>query len=235
MRTFFLCLIAVASVAAGGAAVNGARSAATASQTVTISKTGYKPTAVSIAAGDAVLFNNTDTVAHTVTFKQTTGFKCNAAVPLVLAASGSASCTFSTAGKFNFSDPVNKGKSFRGTITVAPPPAASLGATPAAVVFGGKVTLAGALVDKQSGVSVQILAVQCGQSTATSLTTLKSTTGGAFSYVVQPLRQTAFTARVKTSNSVPATVGVSPRLRLGKIARHKYTLRVFAEIGRAHV
>jgi plastocyanin len=230
MRKLLLGLIAVASLAAAGVAVNGARSAATSSQTVTISKTGYKPTSVSIAAGDAVVFSNSDTVAHTVTFKQATGFHCDAVVPLVIAPSNSASCTFVSSGRFNFSDPLNKGKNFHGTITVAPPPTATIGANPRAVVFGNKTTLAGALVDKQSGVSIQILETQCGTSNSTTLTTLKSTTGGAFTYQAQPLRQTAYTARVKSSDSLAAIVKVTPRLRLGKVARHKYAVHVFAGV-----
>src|SRR4051794_19969577 len=98
MRKLLLVLLAVAVLAAVGAAADRARPAAAASQTITISKTGYKPTAVSIFTGDTVVFANSDTVAHTVIFKPTTGVKCPAS-PLVVPAGQSATCTFSSAGK----------------------------------------------------------------------------------------------------------------------------------------
>lgn len=228
MRKALVVLLGAASLAAAGAVVEGARPAASSTKTVTISKTGYNPTSVSITVGDTVVFTNSDTVAHTVIFKQATGFHCNMVVPLVLAASKSASCTFTSTGRFNFSDPVNKGKNFRGTITVTAGPAANLAAAPKAVVFGGKTTLTGALASKQAGVTVQILQAQCGTSTSSMLTSLKSGTGGAFTYTAQPLRQTSYTARVKNSDSTAVLVKVLPRLRFGKVARHKYAVHVFA-------
>jgi len=112
--------------------------------------------------------------------------------------------------------------------SLAAVPAASLGATPKAVVFGNKTTLAGALGDKQAGVSVQILETQCGSSQSITLTTVKSGTGGIFGYQAQPLRQTAYTARVKNSDSTAAIFKVMPRLRLGRVARHTYAVHLFA-------
>ena len=52
-------------------------------------------------------------------------------------------------------------------------------------------TLAGTLADKQVGESLQVFALQRGATNATALATIKSTTGGAFTYSAQPLRQTA--------------------------------------------
>jgi plastocyanin len=228
MRKLLLVLIAVTSLAAAGAAVDRARPAAAASQTVTITKTGYKPTSVSIAVGDAVVFANSDTVAHTVVFKTATGFQCDTVLPVAIQPGKSASCTFTTAGRYTFSDLTNKGKNFRGSVTVAASPTSTLTARPNAVVFGGKVTIAGTLADKQSGESVQVLGLQCGTTSATALATIKSTTGGAFSYSAQPLRQTAYSVRVKNASSSSANVRVMPSLRLGKVARHRYALRISA-------
>lgn len=228
MRKLLLALIAVASLAAAGAAVNGARSAATSSQTVTISKTGYKPTAVSNFVGDTVVFSNSDTAGHTVVFKQPTGFHCTAVTPLVLPAGQSASCTFTTAGKYDFSDLTGKGKNFRGAVTVSPNPTSSLSITPRTVAYGAKVTLAGTLTDKQSGESLQVMALQCGTTTSTALATIKSTTGGAFTYQAQPLRATTYSVRVKNSDSSTVDARVLPRLRLGKVGRHQYAVHVSA-------
>jgi len=228
MRKLFLAVSVVALLAAAGAAVDWARPAAAASQTVTITKTGYKPTSVSIFVGDSVVFANGDTAPHTVVFKQVTGFHCDTVAPLVLQPGKSASCTFSTAGKFTFSDLTSKGKNFRGAVTVGVNPTASLGLRPGAVVFGGKVTVSGTLTDKQSGESLQVIALQCGASSSTAVATIKSTTGGAFSYQAQPLRDTTYSVRVKNSDSSTVAARVLPLLRLGKVARHRYTLHVSA-------
>jgi plastocyanin len=227
MRKLLLFLLAVASLAAAGAAADFARPAATSTQTVTISKTGYKPTAVSIFTGEAVTFANTDTASHTVTFKTTTGVKCPA-LPLVVAAGQSASCTFSTAGKFNFSDATGKGKNFRGTVTVATPLATSLAVTPKTLAYGRKVALAGALASKLSGQTLQVIALQCGAKGPTKLANVTTTTGGAFTYQTQPLKGTAYSVQNKGVSSTSVSVSVLPRLRLGKVAKHKYSLHVSA-------
>jgi plastocyanin len=228
MRKLLLVLIAVASLAAAGAAVDRARPAAAGSQTVTISKTGYTPTSVSIIVGDTVVFANSDTAAHTVVFKTATGFHCDSVLPVAIQPGKSASCIFTTAGKYTFSDLTGKGKNFRGSVTVGQSATSSLTAHPNAVVFGGKATIAGTLADKQSGESVQVLGLQCGATNATALATIKSTTGGAFTYSAQPLRQTAYSVRVKNGSSSAATVRVAPSLRLGGVARHSFALHVSA-------
>jgi plastocyanin len=228
MRKVLLLLLAAASLAVAGAAADRARTAAAATQTVTISKTGYKPTAVSITVGDSVLFSNTDTVAHTVTFKAATGLQCGTNGVLTVQAGQSASCTFSTAGKFSFSDPTNKGKQFRGTVTVAPPFVTGFAATPKAVVFGGKLTLAGALASQQSGQSVQLVAQQCGATAPTTLATVTTTTAGAFRYQTQPLKQTAYSVKLRNSASSVVTATVLPRLQLSKVGRHRYRVKVSA-------
>jgi plastocyanin len=229
MRKLLLVLIAVTSLAAAGAAVDRARPAAAATQTVTISKTGYNPTSASIFVGDTVLFSNSDTVAHTVVFKTATGFHCDTVVPIAIQPGKSASCTFTTAGKYAFSDLTNKGKNFHGTIDVSLNPTSSIGVRPGAVIYGGKATLAGTLTDKQSGESLQVLALQCGSTSSTAVATITSTTGGAFTYQAQPLRQTAYSVRVKNASSSAATVRVAPRLRLGRVARHRYAVHISAD------
>jgi plastocyanin len=228
MRKLLLLLLAVASLAAAGGAVDLARPANTASTTVRITNTGYKPTSVSITVGDTVVFTNSDTVAHTVRFNTTTGIHCSRAIPLVLQPGQSASCTFQSTGKFNFSDPAQKGKAWRGTVTVARAPLVSLAVTPKVVVYGRKVSLSGALATQQAGESLQLLAQPCGEAAPTPLATVTTTTGGAFSYQAQPLKNTVYTVKFKNFTSSTATVKVRPRLRVGKIAPHRYSLRVFA-------
>jgi plastocyanin len=227
MRKLFLLLLAAGLLAAAGAAAATARTASTAATTITITKNGYKPTSVSITVGDTVVFANDDTASHTVDFKSTTGMHCSVAVPLVIAAGQSASCTFSSTGNFRFSDATGKGKNFRGTITVGKPLVSSLTVTPKAVVYGGKSTLAGKLASGLAGQSVQVSEQACGATSSTPLTTVTTTTGGAFTFQAQPLKRTAYTLKNKNLTTT-AAVGVKPRLRLSKVRSHRYRLRVFA-------
>jgi plastocyanin len=221
MRKVLVPLLAVVSLVVAGAA------AGKTTTTVTITKTGYKPTAVSIVVGDAVVFKNTDTVAHTVNFNATTGVSCSAAVPLVIAAGQSASCTFSSAGKFRFSDPANNKKAFRGTITVSPSLVSSLKATPKTVVYGAKSTLDGKLASGQSGQSVQIRQQMCGETKSTTVATVTTTAAGAFSYQAQPVKKTTYTLSNKGATA-SIGVGVAPKLHLKKVGRHRYSVKVSA-------
>jgi len=218
-----LMLITIASLAIAGAA--DAKTVA-----VTITQNGYVPKAVTIAAGDTVQFTNSDTLAHQIVFKTTTGVACVPS-PLVLQPTQSGTCTFQTTGKFAYSDPNVKGNTFRGTVTVSGAPAAdtlTLAVEPQLVVYDGKVTLAGTLSNLKVGENVEVLAEPCGQSAATKVSTVQTTTGGAFTAVVQPLQNTVYTVKVKSTTSPTVAVKVRPRLRLRKLAPHRYSLRVFA-------
>jgi plastocyanin len=221
MRKLLVPLVAVAALATAGAAPGAA------TKTVTISKTGYTPTAVSIATGDTVVFKNSDTVAHTVDFNSTAGVHCTVAVPLAIAAGASASCTFSNVGKYRFSDPASNKKSFRGTVTVTAPLVSSLTVAPKTVVYGNKSKLAGKLASGQSGQAVQIHALPCGDTKSTLVATVTTAAGGAFSYEAQPLKKTAYTLSNK-GLTAGASVGVEPSLVLRKTGRHHYTLSVAA-------
>ena len=223
LHVFAGASLAVASLAAGSAI-----SAAAASKTVKITKSGYSPTTVSIVTGDAVVFANGDTVTHTVDFKPTTGIQCGSPLPLVVSAGQSASCTFSSAGTVRLTDPANKGKSFHGTVSVAPPPDVSLAVTPKSIVYGGKVTLSGKLVSQQSGQSLQVMAQACGASSATKLGNVTTGTGGAYTTTAAPLKQTSYTVKSKSSTSLAAAVGVQPLLKLRKVARHRFALKISA-------
>ena len=139
----------------------------------------------------------------------------------------SASCTFSSAGKFKFSDPASNKKAFKGTITVTPPLVSSLTATPKSVVYGHTSTLAGKLASGQSGQSVQIGHRGGLRPTSTVVATVTTTAGGAFSYPAQPTDNTSYTLSSKGATS-SVSVGVKPRLQLGKIGAHRYKLQVFA-------
>ncbi len=224
MRKLLLLLAAAAMLAITGAAV------ATAS-TVTITKNGYVPNALTIAQGGTVQFTNSDAVARQVTFKSTAGVTCTPN-PLVLQPGANGSCTFQNGGSYTYSDPNAKGKTFRGSITVTAAPAApesiSLTAKPLPTIYRVTVTLSGILSTQKTGENVDVLAQQCGARTATKIGMVQTTTGGAYTSTAQPLRNTAYTTKAKNVTSSAVTVRVRPRLRLVKVAPRRYSLRVFA-------
>lgn len=220
--------IMIAAVMVMSLVIVGAAGASTVS--VSITKNGYVPKAVTITVGDTVQFANSDTVAHQVLFKTMTGVTC-APNPLVLQPTQTGTCTFSSPGSFTYSDPNVKGNPFRGTVTVTgqvPAETLTLSAKRQTVVYGGKVTLTGTLSNQMVGENVDVLATACGQTAATKVTTVQTATGGAYTAVVQPLKNTVYTVKVKNTSSQAVTVKVRPRLRLGKVAAHRYSMRVFA-------
>jgi plastocyanin len=223
MRRFLITAAALLALVFVGAA--GATTV-----TVSITKNGYVPNAVTIAVGDTVRFTNNDTLVHQVTFKSTAGVTC-APNPLVIQPGQSGTCTFASPGTFTYSDPNVKGNTFRGTLTVtgqAPAETLTLTAKPRTLVYGGKVTLTGILSNQKVGENVDVLATGCGQTAATKTTTVQTTTGGAYTAIVAPLTNTSYTVKVKNTSSQAVTVKVRPRLRLGKVASHRYSLRVLA-------
>jgi plastocyanin len=221
-----LILLAVAFVSLAAAVAAGAKTV-----NVMITKNGYVPSSVTLASGDMIQFANSDTVAHQVELKPTTGVTC-APNPLVLQPAKSGSCTFRTAGKFTYTDPNVHGNKFRGSVTVTgAAETLTVAATPLIVVYGGKTTLSGAVSTQQVGENVDLLGTACGQTAAAKATTVATTTGGAFSALVQPLNTTAYTAMLRSTSSQAVSVKVRPRLRLGKVAVKRYSLRVSASQG----
>ena len=223
IRKLLITAMAVTSLVIAGAA--GAKTVS-----ISITKNGYVPNAITIVMGDTVRFTNSDTVAHQVLLKTTTGVTCTPN-PLVLQPTQTGVCTFASPGSFTYSDPNFKGNTFRGTVTVtgqAPAETLTLTAKPQTVVYGGKATLTGMLTNQKIGENVDVLATPCGQTAATKITTVQTTTGGAYTALAQPITNTMYTVKVKNTASQAVTVKVRPRVRLGKVAAHRYSLRVLA-------
>jgi plastocyanin len=195
---------------------------------VSITKTSFTPNPASATTADTVQFTNTDTVAHQVAFKPATGMACSPS-PFVLQAAQSGTCTFSAPGTFAYSDPT--APALQGSLTVTAPPAPetlSLFAQSDDVIYASKVTLTGERSSKKAGEDVAVLATPCGRSTATRAMTVQTTTGGEYSADLRTGRNTVYTVQAGTTKSTPVTVMVRPRLRLGRVAAHRYSLRVFA-------
>ena len=224
-----LALPALGTIAAVVAALAATAGAATV--TVSITKNGYVPKAVTIKQGDSVQFANSDSAPHQIAFRSMTGVTCSAN-PLVVQPGASASCTFGAAGSYSFSDPNVKGNTYRGTITVEAQGGGTVSiavtAQPQAVVYGGKVALTGVHSSQAAGETIDILAQPAGAASATKVATVQTTTGGAFTASVLPRKKTVYTAKSKNVTSRTLTVAVKPRLKLAKVARQKFTLRVTA-------
>jgi plastocyanin len=206
----------------------GAGSAAAKTVTVTITNNGYVPNSVAIGQGDTVQFTNSDTVAHQIAFRSTTGMTCSPS-PLVLQPATSGNCSFQTAGNYSYSDPNVKGNTFRGAITVTAAAASlTLAAKPVLLTYGSPTVLAGTLSSQQTGENVDVLAQQCGATVATKTATVQTTAGGAYTATDKQLMNAAYTTRSKAVTSAAVTVRVRPRLRLARVAPHRYSLRVTA-------
>ena len=221
MRKLLLLFAAVTMLA-----VTGAASAMTA--TVTITKAGYVPSSTTIAQGDSVQFVNSDTVVHQIVFKSNAGVTCTPN-PLVLQPTQTGTCTFQTGGSYTYSDPNAKGNTFKGSVTVtAAAESISVNAAPRLIAFGAHVTLSGVLSTHKTGENVDVLATPCGASAASKLLTVQTTANGAYSAVVQPLLNTSYTVKVRNTTSGAVAVSVRPKVRIGKVAPHRYSLRVSA-------
>jgi plastocyanin len=193
---------------------------------VDISKAGFVPANVSLQIGDTVTFTNKDTANH-----QAVCQTCPFTSP-VLKPNETFSYTFTKAGKFTYSDPLNKNK--KGTATVAAAPAVvSLAAAPSVVVYGGKTTLSGTVSTQPTGQKVDILAQVAGESAYKVITTVSTAAGGTFTYAVAPSKNTSYEARTKLAGvplitSSAVTVKVRPRVGLSRRSLHHFKVSVTA-------
>jgi plastocyanin len=202
------------------ALVAGPASAAT--QTITITASGFVPMNLTIKVGDTVSFTNADTAAHQVLFRATTGFTCTA-TPVVVQPTKTQSCTWTAAGSYPYSDPNQRDKGFRGTVTVDPVvpvvvPAVSLTASAEVVKYGAQVTLSGKTVPNAAVATVDILAQASGETAFTKVTSVAPTNGGNYTVAVTPEIATNYRAEFQNGTArvvSPVTaVAVRPAIRL---------------------
>ena len=214
MRRLLLLLLAAVALTAAAPAV-------TATVTVVISKAGIVPANVTVKQGDAVTWTNSDTVVHQIVVKN---YSCT----LTIQPGQQGSCTFTQSGKFNYSDPTQKGSKFNGSVTVqAAPASVTLRSSKTILIYGGSATLSGTVSSAKTGEHVAIVAQPCGQAAFSQLTGLSTTTGGAFSYVVMPTLNTNYQAKWKTATAM-VTVKVRPRVRLARLAAGRFSAKVTA-------
>ena len=213
VRKMTLVLAAVLALAALG-------SASAADRAVMITRAGFVPADVTIAAGDSVTWTNADTTVHRVVFDK---LPCN----LTIQPAASASCIFRAGGRFNYRDPSQRG-SFRGTVTVTGArTAVTLAASRQTATFAAPVTLSGVISSQQAGERVTVSAQECGKTTFTRLNDVTTTAGGNWTFAVKPTIKTVYRARWRTNDSPTVTVNVRPVLRLRRVGS-RFTVRLTA-------
>jgi plastocyanin len=218
------------------ALVAGPASAAT--QTITITKSGFVPMNLTIKVGDTIGFTNADVVVHEVLFKATTGFTCTA-TPLVVQPTKTQSCTWTVAGSYAYSDPNQRDRNFRGTVKVDPVapvvvPTVTLTASATVVKYGAEATLSGKVVPTAAGTMVDILAQATGETAYTKVASVATTNGGAYTVAVTPEIATSYRAEFANGTTrvvSPVTaISVSPAvglvLRSVKGGHANFTVRV---------
>jgi plastocyanin len=203
------------------AGLSAATASTAANQTITITAAGFAPREVTVAVGETVTWSNTDTKAHQVVVDRVS---CN----FTIQPASTATCTFRSAGQFNFRDPSQNGQAWRGRVTVrAAPAGVTITARPAVVTYAGATTLSGAVSNSQPNERVAVQAQQCGVNAFANLASVSTTTGGAWTLAARPSKNTVYQARWRTANAT-ATVQVRPRVTLRKLTGGRFAVRVSA-------
>ena len=207
-------------------------SAAPKTVAVSLTKNGFNPASATVSVGDTVTWKNDDTVSRTLV---------SADAPFAaqtLAPGATFSFTFAKAGKFRVEDPNAKKKTQMFVTVQVPRFTVALAAPHPLVVYGNRATLSGSVSTKQANEQVTIMATPCGATNAAKVATVATTTGGLYTVLVKPLKNTSYTAKVKDVASSPVQLFAKPRLTLTKPAKGRFAVAVRGAIsfsGRAVV
>lgn len=201
MRIFVLSTVAVLALAITGAS----QPASTATKAVKITATAFSPKNVTINAGDAVKWTNTDTKSHQVIANN------GAFASGTIGAKKTYSHTFNTAGTFNYHDALHP--SLKGRIVVkGPKPAVTIGATAPLLTYGDATHIAGTVSNKRSGETVTLWAQPYGQVSPVQIASLLTGAGGVWDFVVKPTLLTTYEAHWKTLVSSKVSLQMRPNV-----------------------
>jgi plastocyanin len=206
MKTLFLPLVAVAALAVGAAP---ATPSSTATKTVQILRSSFSPATVTIKTGDTIRWVNSDSRNHQVVSNN------GSFVSPILGPGKVYTHRFNASGTYRYHDGLNA--AVKGVVKVTgPPPAVTIGVSIPIIVYGQQVSLSGVVSTGDADENVTIYQQPYPQASFQQLTTVKTTTGGAWQYILSPSPKilTNFQARWNGRTSVPVTVQVRPRIRL---------------------
>jgi len=189
-------------------AIAGPAGAAT--RSVNIFASGFSPKSVTITEGDTVTWTNKDSTANHQLLASKGEF-----VSPILRHNASYSFTFKAAGTYSYSDELHP--KLTGTITVKGlPPTVTLGASAPIITAGAKVTVSGVVSNHKAGETVAIYYRPYPQPNLIQRTTILTSDGGNYSFIVAPGILTTYEAAWKGAFSAPVTVQVQPSLSLGR-------------------
>jgi plastocyanin len=207
MKKLIIPLAAVAALAVGAAP---ATPASTATATVQIKRSSFVPQTVTIKTGDTVRWVNSDTQNHQVVSNN------GSFVSAILGPGKVYTHRFNAAGTYRYHDGLNA--AVRGVVKVTgPPPAVTIGASLPIIVYGQQVTLSGTVSNGNANEKVTIYQQPYPQTSFAELSTVLTTTNGAWNMVLSPAPKilTQYQAKWNGRTSVTVGVQVRPRIRLG--------------------
>ena len=208
MKKLFIPLLAVVALAVGA---SPATPALTATATVQIKRASFVPAIARIKTGDTVKWVNTDTQNHQVVSNN------GSFVSPILGPGKTYSHRFTAAGTCHYHDGLNA--AVKGTVSVTgPPPAVTAGVSLPIIVYGQQVSLSGTVTSGNANEQVTIFQQPYPQSSFAQLTTVLTTTGGAWNLVLSPSPKilTQYQAKWNGRTSVTVGVQVRPRIRLSQ-------------------
>jgi plastocyanin len=214
-RVYLVALVGLAALTVAGAV--GA-----ATTTIQITKNGFTPGTVTVAAGDTVTWHNADTHTHQVVADN------GAFASPALAAGASWSYTTNKSGKFTYRDAY--ATTHKGTLTVSAPPATlQLSSSLNTVIYGSATQLNGQVSNQLTNEPVTLTAQAYGKSVQ-SVQSTTTQSNGSFIFGVTPTISTTYTAHWRTSASNPVTVNVAPRVGFGQ-SGSLFVAKVTSDIG----
>ncbi len=202
MRKLILAFAAVAALAVAGPA--GA-----ATKAINVYGTTFSPKTATITEGDTVTWVNRDNDNHQILADK--GQFASA----ILHPKQTFSFTFRAAGTYTYADELHP--KIRGTITVKGlPPTLTFAASAPIVMYGTQATLSGVVSNHRAGEQVTIYYQPYPQPNMIQRATLLTTTGGAFTFIVEPQILTTYEATWKGAYATPTSIEVTPKLTLGR-------------------
>src|SRR5436190_4842646 len=115
-----------------------------------------------------------------------------------------------------------------GTAIAAGSKAVTLSAAPRVVTFGNPTALRGAVTPAKSNQSVNIQARPCGQTSAMPVLAVKTGPNGTYGAGQAPSMNTAYQAQWHSVASAEVPVLVRPKIKLQKLAPHRFRVQVTA-------
>lgn len=216
MRKLFVVLAVLAVVGIAPAFAHAAN--------ITITKTGFVPSSVTIHPGESITWTNSDAVDH-----QVSSTKASLSSP-VMHTGQTYSFMFATSGTFAVTDLLNK-KVKAGTVSVKTAGAAqtvSIATSARSTSFNGSVTLSGVVSNQAANETVTIRGQTYGGNAFLKLADVKTGAGGAWTYTAHPTIQTVFDSMWGKNASAQITVGVRPLVSIHALSGNRFSTKVLA-------